>query len=733
MDDIFKEEFKMKFLADKPIERISDDLLNRGSFASRISDCLISNQKQESLVISLNGKWGSGKSSILNMVKEELLSKKIKSKDQMIPHIIDFTPWNFLSQDNIIEQFFSTLQSNFKYSKLKKILLSVGKVVTSDIISDSLDYIPIPPTTIASIKKLSKAFKDYISAVENKSGDLIRKKDAVERYLKKSKIHFIVFIDDLDRLNDNEIKLVFQLIKSVCGFSNITYLLAYDKAIIGKALQSEQIGEDGIDGFKYLEKLVQVEFNVPELKKEKIFDIVDRDLTALLGDKINELSISRYRGLIFEGMFKNFKTLREEKRFMNILSFCIDSYYGEIDLADLIGITYLRVLDESIISILIDYQDWLFGRGYLGNSSQVKKLEDQFFQELSKTRYSELSNGYIRKLFPSIFGYNYSGITDDYIACRISKPDRFRLYLNLDMNAEDISMKRLSNVLKANSLDDLVEYAKSLTKAQGRTFLLALVSYSKTINEKETFELLINFLFCHSSDISFAEELGLVGREYYQEEICASALRNIDVQEANKIIMKYVSTSNDVFSLVSLSRDLESSRTERLVELKNISEESIKVINDRAFSLLLDKIDNDLDSIIDSARIINYGIIKRDNDIKCILEDKDDEYMIKFINKVLYIGYVSVSGSTSGRYNTYSFNLDNIKKVALDWLSRVPDLISKTDDARYKMPLIILMMQLEDIKAKDPDIKQYSVKDINNYCKDKNINFVASDNDWEHM
>lgn len=723
----------MEFLADKPIEKISDDLLNRGSFASRIANCLISNQKQESLVISLNGKWGSGKSSILNMVKEELLSKKNIAKKQMIPHIIDFTPWNFLSQDNIIEQFFNTLQSNFKYSKLKKLLMSAGKIVTSDNFVESLDYILIPSTAVVAIKKLSKAFKKYISAVENKSGDLISKKDAVEKFLKKSKIHFIVFIDDLDRLNDSEIKLIFQLIKSVCGFSNITYLLAYDKAIIGKALQSEQIGEDGIDGFKYLEKLVQVEFNVPELKKEKIFDIVDRDLTALLGDKINELSIPRFRGLIFEGMFKNFKTLREEKRFMNILSFCIDSYYGELDLSDLIGITYLRVLDESIISILIDYQDWLFGRGYLGNSSEVKKLEEQFFQDLSKTRYSELGNGYIRKLFPSMFGYNYSGITDDYIDCRISKPDRFRLYLNLDMNAEDISMKRLSKVLKSNDLKGLVEYAQSLTKAQGRTFLLALVSYSKTVKEKEVFELLINFLFCHLSDILFVEELGLVGREYYQEEICASALRNLDVKEANEIITKFVSISNDVFSLVSLSRDLESSRTERLVELKNISEESIKAINDRAFSLLLDKIENDIDSINDSARIINYGITKRSNDIKGILDKKDDGYMIKFINKVMYIGYVSVSGSTSGRYNTYSFNLDNVKKVAIDWLSKVPDLISVTNDIKYKMPLIILMMQIEDVKSNNPDINQYSVKDINKYCKDKNIDFIASDECWEHM
>ena len=47
----------MEFLADKSIEKVSDDLLNRGSFASRIANCLISNQKQESLVISLHGKW----------------------------------------------------------------------------------------------------------------------------------------------------------------------------------------------------------------------------------------------------------------------------------------------------------------------------------------------------------------------------------------------------------------------------------------------------------------------------------------------------------------------------------------------------------------------------------------------------------------------------------------------------------------------------------------------------
>ena len=52
---------------------------------------------------------------------------------------------------------------------------------------------------------------------------------------------------------------------------------------------------------------------------------------------------------------------------------------------------------------------------------------------------------------------------------------------------------------------------------------------------------------------------------------------------------------------------------------------------------------------------------------------------------------------------------------------------------KKKMPLIILMMQLDNVKSNDPDINQYSVKDINKYCKDKNIDFIASDEDWKHM
>ena len=77
-----------------------------------------------------------------------------------------------------------------------------------------------------------------------------------------------------------------------------------------------------------------------------------------------------------------------------------------------------------------------------------------------------------------------------------------------------LQLIRLENAL---GFMERFEYAQSLTKAQGRTFLLALVSYSKTVKEKEVFELLINFLFGYLSNISFGEELGLVGREYYQE------------------------------------------------------------------------------------------------------------------------------------------------------------------------------------------------------------------------
>lgn len=126
--------------------------------------------------------------------------------------------------------------------------------------------------------------------------------------------------------------------------------------------------------------------------------------------------------------------------------------------------------------------------------------------------------------------------------------------------------------------------------------------------------------------------------------------------------------------------------------------------------------------------------MKKGDEIKKILEKKDDYYHLNLLKKLIYVGYVSVSGSKSGRYNTYSFNLDNVKKVySNEWINNISKLILNTNDRFFKMALIVLKMQIEEIQYKDPDIHSYSAAQINSYCKENNIDFVASDDGWEHL
>lgn len=71
------------YLSDKPIESRDDDILNRASFAKDLSKTINNWGGDDSLIISLNGTWGAGKSSLINMVEESLIKDEKYPKDLM--------------------------------------------------------------------------------------------------------------------------------------------------------------------------------------------------------------------------------------------------------------------------------------------------------------------------------------------------------------------------------------------------------------------------------------------------------------------------------------------------------------------------------------------------------------------------------------------------------------------------------------------------------------------------
>jgi len=81
------------FNADSPITTEKDDLLNRDTFAKQLAKAIMSYNQLSSFNIGLYGEWGSGKTSVINMVEENIIS--LTSELTKKPVIIRFNPWLF--------------------------------------------------------------------------------------------------------------------------------------------------------------------------------------------------------------------------------------------------------------------------------------------------------------------------------------------------------------------------------------------------------------------------------------------------------------------------------------------------------------------------------------------------------------------------------------------------------------------------------------------------------------
>ena len=88
----------------------------------------------------------------------------------------------------------------------------------------------------------------------------------------------IIVVDDIDRLNNTEIRQIFQLVKALADFPNTVYLLAFDKEVILRALAKVQGGP----GLEYLEKVIQVPFEIPPISRAELENLFFSKLDEII-------------------------------------------------------------------------------------------------------------------------------------------------------------------------------------------------------------------------------------------------------------------------------------------------------------------------------------------------------------------------------------------------------------------------------------------------------------------
>ncbi len=134
------------YYSDKPILSKKEDFLKRKYFAELVAKSLENLNSQDTFTIGLYGQWGTGKTSLVNMILEE-----IKENEKVV--IVRFEPWNFSSTNQLLEQFFVHLANQFHWTK-DKTLKEVGNALER--YSDAFDFAKVIPHVGGAISFLGK-------------------------------------------------------------------------------------------------------------------------------------------------------------------------------------------------------------------------------------------------------------------------------------------------------------------------------------------------------------------------------------------------------------------------------------------------------------------------------------------------------------------------------------------------------------------------------------------------
>ena len=496
------------FRPDQPIETAKDDLLGRALFSKSFAEAILSYKHRNSVVTALYGKWGSGKSSVVNLVIEHVNNLAATLPNVERPIVIRFNPWNYSDQNQLIAQFFRELSVALKRRDYGADAQKVGKQV--EVYAEFFKPLALlEPSGLGGLlaTSVSKVF-ELVGAATKKWGDLKSKdlteiRKQIDSLLAKLERKILIVIDDIDRLNNLEIRQIFQLVKVLGDFPNTIYLLAFDQTVVINALKNVQEGS----GAEYLEKIVQIPFELPGISIQEVEKLLFSQLDELIKGVPEKKWDQAYWGNIYHsGLRHFFGTIRDVIRFINSLRFGLEMVKEEVNPIDFFAITALQVFEPGVYIGIRDNKDMFSGVLHSSRSrdpqiEEAKKRCDEILQR-SSVLSSERMREFLSRLFPKLesiygnMGYGYDFLESWRRTGRVCSPDRFDTYFRLSLPKGELSQAELETVLSLAGKPHAFAEALLKLKEDGRVirFLERLEDYTREDILEENIEPIITVL-----------------------------------------------------------------------------------------------------------------------------------------------------------------------------------------------------------------------------------------------
>ncbi|MCR5812296.1 MAG: KAP family NTPase [Lachnospiraceae bacterium] len=652
------------------------DLLNRSLLIQHIVQSVVNCRSKKAYVIGLKGEWGSGKTTILNNVKRILAHVY---KDNIA--IIDFDPQIYGTQESLV---FALYDSLLKCMGIKYSLRSNRKQISN--IS----------SIISSAPYVGGVIKEWIMLKEDVNDEIQRTKDNVSSLIKQSGKTVVYIIDNLDRLDGDNILLIFRIISSLFDVSGMVFILAYDSKRISKILgNTKKINP------KYIEKIVQQEICIPGISDKELKEVYGTCFSNMLRIYgVDEEKLINYENL-YKLICSEIVDVRKFKRLINSafsIAFTSNSVLNRRDLAIIEFIRFtVPELYKSIINnkkyyvssdTIIDEE--LYKSRILKES--VNKGGKEYFDRLftSYPIYSDV----LGEMFPNVQRYTMKqNILPDYImkAGDSNKPAPiysakfFELYFLYGSNDY---LSTLSSVKSTILLINEAENDKKSTEILKNTlcvqsqymqyeWLLQLQTCLDELNNNKLADFIIGFINCINeldTSTSFLFLSSARKKATYLVGILIEVARLDQLEE----VLRNLESRYDL--ILIFNRISESIRNNRELYYDGVDiEKKIELLNNYYEKLCEEVISNRINIYEDPNYSFQnmWGLLRYTDKIK-----KPDSWIKEYMQFVISTGSVyrilgdTLTTSVSDKYG-YGIN-DSV----LDTMHLEPDVIDRIIDQR---------------------------------------------------
>lgn len=280
------------FEPDEPLEAKQPDAFGTAGIAKSIAAAITAHRPVRGLVVGLEARWGTGKSTVLNAVEAEL-------KEAATPPIVlRFSPWLVENRTalltELLRQFQLSLEietrkkrnrwdviGHYRARQLKSNIERFARYAahlqraldTTGSYTKSLSELPVVGLVIVA----ARAILSVLVPILGKTPTISEIKGDVEQSIRVLNRHFVVLLDDIDRLDPRDSKEVLRLLRAAADFPFVTYVAAYDRQTM---LSHDR--DDQLDNRHYIDKIVQVPISLPEPDTSSLKQYLIRRLTESL-------------------------------------------------------------------------------------------------------------------------------------------------------------------------------------------------------------------------------------------------------------------------------------------------------------------------------------------------------------------------------------------------------------------------------------------------------------------